>query len=85
MTLWNLIVYLAVGALVGWAAGKIMKSKGGLLRNMIVGIVGSALGGWVADLIGLGRGSVLSVGGMLIAIGGACLLIILCRMVLGKK
>lgn len=85
MTLWNLVVYLAVGALVGWAAGKIMKSRGGLFRNIVIGIVGSALGGWVADLVGISRGDILSLGGMLIAIGGACLLIILCRIILGKK
>ena len=85
MSFWSLIVYLAVGALAGWAAGKIMKSRGGLLRNVIIGIVGSALGGWVASLLGIGQSNILSLGGLLIAIGGACLLIILCRIILGKK
>lgn len=85
MSIWNLIVYLAIGALIGWAASRIMKSGGGLIRNIIVGVAGSALGGWVAGLLGIGRGSVLTVSGMLISIGGACLLIILCRIVLGKK
>ncbi len=85
MTLWSLIVYLAVGALAGWAASKIMRSRGGLLRNIVIGIAGSALGGWVASLLGIGRSNILSLGGILVAVGGACLLIILCRILLGKK
>ena len=85
MTLGNLIVFLAVGALIGWAANRVMKSKTGLLRNIIVGIVGSGLGGWVADLIGIGRRSALTVLGMLIAIGGSCLLIWITRLLFGRR
>ena len=38
--LWNLIWSILVGALVGWIAGIIMKSKGGFVRNAIMGILG---------------------------------------------
>ena len=87
MTLWQIIVYLAIGALIGWAASRVMKSKGGLIRNIIVGIAGSFLGGWIADLIGLERPYLLniSVVGMLVAIGGACLLIAIGRFITGKR
>ena len=87
MTLWQVIVYLAIGALIGWAASKVMKSGGGLIRNIIVGVAGSFLGGWIADLIGWQRPSLtnISLSGMLIAIGGACLLIWLARLITGRR
>jgi len=70
------LIWLISGALIGWLASLIMKSKSGLVRNIIVGIVGSALGGWLAGLIGL-RG--VGIGSLLISVGGACLLIWLAR------
>lgn len=81
----SLLVSLAVGALVGWAASKVMKSKGGLLRNVIIGIVGGALGGWLANLVGISQTNALTLVGMLVSIGGACLLIFLCRLIVGKR
>ncbi|MBE6972475.1 MAG: GlsB/YeaQ/YmgE family stress response membrane protein [Ruminococcaceae bacterium] len=62
------IISIALGALAGWLAGKIMKDEGSLLRNIIVGIVGGWLGGFLFGLIGLGLGFIGSV-------IGACLLL----------
>ena len=45
--IWSIIV----GGLIGWLAGKLMNSKGGLLRNIILGIVGSGVGNWLAGAI----------------------------------
>ncbi|MDO4582361.1 MAG: GlsB/YeaQ/YmgE family stress response membrane protein [Bacillota bacterium] len=80
MNILSLIIWLAVGALIGFIAGKIMKSKSGLIGNIIIGIVGSALGGWLAGLLGIG-GAGFSLGGLLVSIGGACLLIFLARLI----
>ncbi len=87
MTLWQVIVYLAIGALIGWAASKVMKSRGGLVRNIVVGIAGSFLGGWVAGFLGIEKPYLLDISlvGMLVAIGGACLLIWIGRFITGKK
>ena len=74
----NIILWILMGALIGWLAGLIMKSKGGALRNIVTGIVGSALGGLIASLLGISA-STFSVGGVLISIAGACLLIFICR------
>ena len=71
------LVSLLIGALVGWLAGKIMHSKGGLIRNIILGLVGGALGGWLGGLIGVEPTSWIS--SILIGIGGSCLLIWLMR------
>ena len=44
-----MICSLILGALIGWIAGKLMGSRGGLIRNLILGVVGSAVGnGWRA-------------------------------------
>ena len=72
--LWSLIV----GGIIGWLAGKLMKSKGGLLRNILLGIVGSGVGNWLAGTIGLVAQN--SLGSFLIGVGGACVVILLCRL-----
>ena len=83
--MWNFLGRLLIGALIGWIASKIMHGKGGLLRNIIVGIAGSVIGGWLADYAGIGSGNVWSFGGFLIAVGGACILILISRLILGKR
>ena len=82
---WHTIGLLFLGALIGWLASKIMHGKGGLIRNIIVGIAGSVLGGWLADWAGIGSGNIWSIGGFLIAVGGACLLILVSRLISGKR
>ena len=76
--IWNIIIWLALGALAGWIASKIMGTKSGLLCNIILGIVGSILGGFIAGLIGISAKTT-SIGGILIAVAGACLVIIIAR------
>lgn len=85
MGFWDVVVFLALGAVVGWLASKIMHGKGGLVRNIIVGVAGSVLGGWVASLLGLGSFATKSFSGFLVALGGSCLLIILSRLILGRR
>ena len=41
----NIIVWLVVGGLVGWVAGRLMGGSGGIVMNVVVGIVGAFLGG----------------------------------------
>ena len=82
--IWNFLGWLLIGALIGWVASKIMRGKGGLLRNIIVGVAGSVVGGWLADYAGIGTGNVWSIGGFLIAVGGAWLLILVSRLIAGK-
>ena len=71
--IWSIIV----GGVIGWLAGKLMKSKGGVLRNIILGIVGSGVGNWLAGAIGLVARN--SLGSFLIGVGGACVVILICR------
>ena len=73
----QIIVSLLIGAFVGWLAGKIMHSKGGLLRNILLGIVGGIVGGWLGSLIGVNATGWIS--SILLGVGGSCLLIWLMR------
>lgn len=43
----NLILILIVGAVVGWLAGMIMRSGGGVVFDIIVGIVGALIAGFL--------------------------------------
>jgi len=67
--LWTLFL----GGLAGWIAGKIMNSEGGTLRNIILGLVGGVVGSVVLGIIGIqGNGLI---GGTIVSVVGACLLI----------
>ena len=72
-----MIVALILGGITGWIAGKLMHSKGGLLRNVILGIAGSAVGSWLAGTIGIAASN--TVGSILIGVAGACVVILVAR------
>jgi uncharacterized membrane protein YeaQ/YmgE (transglycosylase-associated protein family) len=76
----NLVVFLVVGVVAGWLAGKIMKGRGyGLVGDLVVGVMGAFLGVWVFGLLGISAGGIL---GLLVAsIVGALLLLYVLRLV----
>ena len=43
----NIIIYLIVAAVIGWAASSIMHDRSGLLINIIVAVVGAFLAGYL--------------------------------------
>jgi uncharacterized membrane protein YeaQ/YmgE (transglycosylase-associated protein family) len=43
----SVIIILTVGALVGWVAGMIMRSGGGIVFDIVVGIVGALIAGFL--------------------------------------
>ena len=50
----NIILFLLIGLVAGWLAGKIMKGKGfGLVGNLVVGVVGAFIGGFVFNALDL--------------------------------
>lgn len=53
----NLMVWLAVGGVIGWGASIVMKTdtQQGILLNMVVGVVGALVAGWMTSpLVGSG-------------------------------
>ena len=82
----NFIVWLIVGAVIGWVASRIMGTSGqqGLILDIIVGIVGALLAGWfLTPLLGIGtinQGD-FSLPALLVSLVGAIVLLAVVRLV----
>ena len=70
----NFIVWIVVGAIIGWVASQLMGKPEGLLLNIVVGIVGAFLAGLVVSggTINQGNFSLLS---LIVSLIGACVLL----------
>lgn len=80
MEIIDLLIFLAVGALVGWLAGLIVKGRGfGLVGNIIVGIVGAILGGYIFGWLGITTGGL--AGAIIMATIGAIILLYIIRLI----
>lgn len=73
----GLLTWLIFGAIAGWIASMIMKENSGMgaVANIVVGIIGAGIGGFIASLLGLGTVDGFNFYSLLIAIGGACVLL----------
>ncbi|MFW6298145.1 MAG: GlsB/YeaQ/YmgE family stress response membrane protein [Bacillota bacterium] len=76
----GILSWIIFGALVGWVAAILMKTrKRGLIRNIVIGIVGSFIGGWIGSFFGVGSTGAFTVESFVTALIGAVLLIWLLR------
>jgi len=76
----SLIMFLLVGVVAGFVAGKLMKGAGfGLLGDLVVGVIGSFVGVWVFGLLGISPGGLLGL--LVAAVVGAMLLLFLVRLI----
>ena len=76
----GIILWVVFGALAGWIASIIMgrNRSMGALANIVVGILGAGLGGWLSSvLFGMEGVTGFNLGSLLIAIAGACLLLLI--------
>ena len=80
MPVWALLVWLAIGALAGYLAQRVMggRSPGGLMGDLVLGIVGALLGGYGLSLLGMANIGGL-IGSFIVALAGALILIWLVR------
>jgi len=77
--------WILVGLIAGWATGKVMKGGGyGFFVDIILGIVGAIVGGFVARAIGISPAGGL-IYTILIATGGAILVVFIFRLITGKR
>ena len=54
------IIFILIGCLAGFLAGKIMSGGGfGFIINSILGIVGGVVGGWLLSLLGISWGGLI--------------------------
>ena len=80
----NIIIWLVVGGLIGWAASTLMRTREGILLNVVVGILGAALGGWfLSPLVGVStiNQSNFSAPSLLVSFLGAVILLVIVNFV----
>lgn len=78
----NLIIWLAIGGLIGWATSAVLRAYGqqGIVLNVGVGIVGAVLGGWfVTPLVAVStiNQNNFSPAGLLVSLMGAVTLLVI--------
>ena len=77
----GIIIWLIIGAVAGWLAGKIVEGAGfGLIVDIIVGIVGALIGGWLAGVLGIDIGGGL-ISSIIVAVVGAVILLLVLRLI----
>jgi len=76
----SLIVFLIIGVVAGFLAGKLMKGGGfGLLGDLVLGVIGAFVGGWLFGMLGILPVGIL--GTLISATVGAMLLLFLVRLI----
>ena len=75
--------WIVMGLIAGLIAKFIMPGKdpGGIIITSLIGIGGGLLGGYIGSFFGLGTVTGFNMGSILLAVGGAVLLLILFRVV----
>lgn len=83
--MWEILVWIVIGGLAGWAASKLMgtDAQQGVLMNIVVGIVGGLIGGWILGLFGLGSSGLIF--SFITAVAGACLLLFVVRAITSRR
>jgi len=75
------IMWIVLGVVVGALAKWIMPGKdpGGVLVTTLIGIAGAVVGGWLGTFIGFGKVTGFDLRSLVIAVGGAVLLLFVYR------
>lgn len=84
----GILSWIVVGLIAGWLAGKVMQGGGyGLIGDIIIGIIGGVVGGFIASyFFNVGDPmSGINLPSILIAFGGAVLLLVLVRALTGRR
>ena len=85
----NIIVYLIVGAIVGYVASRIMhtNSQQGLLMDIVVGVAGAFLAGFlISPLLGIGTiNDAITLPTVLVSLLGAIVLLAIYKAVTGRR
>ncbi|MDD3990866.1 MAG: GlsB/YeaQ/YmgE family stress response membrane protein [Desulfobacteraceae bacterium] len=77
----GILSWIVMGLIVGWLAKKIMPGQdpGGLIVTMLIGIAGAFIGGFIGFFLGFGPVTGFNLGSIVIATGGAVLLLFVYR------
>ena len=83
----NFLIWIVMGALIGWLASMVMgtDAQQGTLMNIVVGIVGAFLGGLLFSALGIGGSTIndsnFSLSGLVVSFVGALVLLGVVNMV----
>lgn len=76
----SILIFLLIGLIAGFLAGRIMKGSGfGILGNIVIGCIGAVFGGWLLTLLNISYRGLLAE--IIAAVIGAIVLILLLRLV----
>ena len=74
------IIWIVVGAIIGWLAGLLIKGGGfGFIVDALIGILGSVLAGWLFPPLGISLGGGL-VGSIIASVVGAVIVAVVVRL-----
>lgn len=83
----GMISWIVMGLVVGILAKLIMPGKdpGGMIVTILIGIAGAFVGGFISSFLGFGSVSGFNLKSMVIAVGGAVLLLLVYRKMKNKQ
>lgn len=85
----NFIVWLIVGAIIGWVASLLMGTDGrqGTILDIVVGVVGAFVAGWlISPLVGVGtiNQNDFSLPALIVSLVGALILLAVVKLFRGR-
>jgi uncharacterized membrane protein YeaQ/YmgE (transglycosylase-associated protein family) len=81
-----LITWIVLGLIAGFIASKIINRTGeGVVIDVLLGIVGAIVGGWLFSVFGMRGVSGLNVYSMVVAVVGACVVLVLYHALSGSR
>jgi len=83
----GILSWIVMGLIVGALARLLMPGKdpGGIIITILLGVAGGLVGGWIGSRLGIGTVNAFDLKSILIATGGAILILIIYRMLSGRK
>ena len=76
----GLLAWIVVGAGAGWLAGRVMKSRGGVVTDIVVGIIGGFIGGFLFNTLGFAGTTGFNLWSLFVAFVGAVVLLAVIRL-----
>jgi uncharacterized membrane protein YeaQ/YmgE (transglycosylase-associated protein family) len=83
----SIIAWVVVGLIAGWIANMVMRGgAGGLVADLVVGVLGAIAGGFIMGLLtGVDYTTGINITTILVAVGGAIVLIAAFRLISGRQ
>jgi uncharacterized membrane protein YeaQ/YmgE (transglycosylase-associated protein family) len=73
----SILAWIVLGLIAGFIGSKLVNKRGeGLVMDIVLGVVGAVVGGWLAGFLGLAGVSGVNLYSLLIAVGGAVVVLL---------